>query len=134
MILKIVFLVITSFYIFSSLFLLTKLVMMRNKFLKLSLHAAALEQSVKSVLENTSEPIESSEGFLRFISESRDWAFQYIESVQQAIKQFSKEVDPAINYFDKFGDVISNQRPDYQSMQTISKAYKELMTMLPEEK
>ena len=134
MILKISLVIVTSLSISLSLFLLTKLVVMRNQFAELNLRAAILEQSVKNVLENNPTPIESSEGFLRFISESRDWAFQYIESVQEAIKQFSNEIEPSINYFDEYGDVISNQRPDYQAMQKISKAYKELIKMLPEEK
>lgn len=29
--------------------------------------------------------IEKTDGFIKFLSESRDWAFEYIENVQQAI-------------------------------------------------
>jgi heme/copper-type cytochrome/quinol oxidase subunit 2 len=32
--------------------------------------------------------LERSEGFIKFISESRDWAFEYIENAQKAIKEF----------------------------------------------
>jgi hypothetical protein len=32
-----------------------------------------------------SQSIEQTDGFVRFLSESRDWAFKYIEGVQQAI-------------------------------------------------
>ena len=34
--------------------------------------------------------IEETEGFLRFISESRDWAFEYIENVQNAINAYDE--------------------------------------------
>jgi hypothetical protein len=40
------------------------------------------------------------ESFLNFISESRDWAFDYIETVQSALNKFVAEVDPSIEYFD----------------------------------
>jgi hypothetical protein len=33
--------------------------------------------------------IEQTDGFLKFVSESRDWAFKYIEDVQKAIAEFS---------------------------------------------
>lgn len=32
-----------------------------------------------------SESIEKTDGFVKFLSESRDWAFKYIEDVQKAI-------------------------------------------------
>jgi hypothetical protein len=73
------------------------------------------------------------ESFLKFVSDSRDWAFQYIEEVQSGLKQFVSEVDPVIAHFDKFGDILSNQRPDYESMKAISIAYKELLKILPAE-
>ena len=73
------------------------------------------------------------ESFLKFISESRDWAFQYIEEVQGGLKEFVSKVDPVIAYFDRFGDILSNQRPDYESMKTISAAYKDLIKVLPVE-
>ena len=36
--------------------------------------------------------IEQSEGFLKFVSDSRDWAFKYIEDVQGAIVEFNSAV------------------------------------------
>jgi hypothetical protein len=37
--------------------------------------------------------LEKSEGFIRFISESRDWAFGYIEEAQETIKDFVEKTD-----------------------------------------
>lgn len=41
------------------------------------------EQLAKEVIKG--QAVENSDGFLRFVSESRDWAFQYIEEVQSAM-------------------------------------------------
>ena len=44
--------------------------------------ARRLEQELNT---RDSTKLEQTEGFVKFISESRDWAFKYIEDVQQAI-------------------------------------------------
>lgn len=72
------------------------------------------------------------ENFIKFLSDSRDWAFEYIENVQSTLSEFSNDVGPLIDHFDKYGDVLSTQRPDYDAMKKISKAYKELVKLLPE--
>jgi hypothetical protein len=82
-------------------------------------------------VDSTSDPVK--EDFLKFISDSREWAFEYIEEVQKTILNFKTTVEPHISFFDKFGDVLSNQRPDYEAMKTISAAYKELIAALPGE-
>ena len=37
-----------------------------------------------------SKKLEQTEGFFRFISQSRDWAFTYIEDVQKAIQELNE--------------------------------------------
>jgi hypothetical protein len=44
--------------------------------------ARRLEQELNT---KDSTKLEQTEGFVKFISESRDWAFKYIEDVQEAI-------------------------------------------------
>lgn len=39
----------------------------------------------EALLEIESNKLENTEGFIKFISESRDWAFKYIEDVQTTI-------------------------------------------------
>jgi len=46
--------------------------------------ASALE---KELGNKDSAKIEQTEGFVKFLSESRDWAFKYIEDVQGAISE-----------------------------------------------
>jgi len=38
--------------------------------------------------ENDAKTVEQSEGFLKFVSQSRDWAFTYIEDVQAALTDY----------------------------------------------
>ena len=71
------------------------------------------------------------ENFIKFLSDSRDWAYEYIESVQSGLNKFVDSVDADIAYFDEYGDVLSVERPDYAAMKNISKAYKELKNLLP---
>jgi hypothetical protein len=73
------------------------------------------------------------ENFIKFLSDSRDWAFLYIEDVQRALDKFITEVEPEILYFDQYGEVLSTQRPDYISLKKISEAFKELKTVMPME-
>jgi type II secretory pathway pseudopilin PulG len=72
------------------------------------------------------------ENFIKFLSESRDWAFQYIDEVQVAIKEFCDTVGPDIEYFDEYG-IVASSSPHYEALSKISKAYKQLASVLPEE-
>jgi hypothetical protein len=58
--------------------------------------------------------IEQTEGFLKFVSDSRDWAFEYIEDIQMALRAY----DIAIGIDD------AKLRSD---------AYKKLVSFLPED-
>jgi hypothetical protein len=73
------------------------------------------------------------ENFIKFLSDSRDWAFAYIEDVQQALDKFITDVEPEIVYFEKYGAILSEQRPDYISLKKISEAFKELKSVMPVE-
>jgi hypothetical protein len=73
------------------------------------------------------------ENFIKFLSDSRDWAYAYIEEVQTGLNVFVDEVDSYISYFDTYSDVLSVERPDYAAMKQISKSYKNLKKLLPVE-
>lgn len=75
---------------------------------------------------------ESSEAFLKFISESRDVAYTYIENTQAILNKFIKDIEPEILYFDEYG-VVGTAYPHYHSMKKISGAYKELKKLLPKD-
>jgi hypothetical protein len=75
--------------------------------------------------------IEQTEGFVRFLSESRDWAFEYIETVQNGLNSFVENAGPRLEYFDKYGRVIGS--PHAEGLEDILTAYRELQKLLPEE-
>lgn len=72
------------------------------------------------------------ESFIKFLSDSRDSAFDYIEEVQSKISDFVSEVDPLINYFDEYGDIMG-MIPNYDGMKKMSIEFKKLKKLLPEE-
>lgn len=72
----------------------------------------------------------AAEAFLKFISDSRDWAYQYIDEVQLALDKFITDIEPEILYFDEYGDLMSAE-PNYNSMKKISESVKELKKLLP---
>ena len=72
------------------------------------------------------------ENFIKFLSDSRDWAYQYIKDVQDGLEKFVNEVEPEIAYFDEYG-LVGDAYPHYHSMKKISLEYKELKKLLPSE-
>jgi hypothetical protein len=72
------------------------------------------------------------EDFLKFVSDSRDWAYTYIENVQESLNKFISDIEPEISYFKEYGDVGS-MAPNYYSMKKITGAYEELKKLLPED-
>lgn len=72
------------------------------------------------------------ESFIKFLSDSRDSAFEYIEEVQSGISKFVEQVDPEISYFNEYGDIMA-MLPNYDSMKKIATAYEDLIKLLPKE-
>ena len=72
------------------------------------------------------------ENFIKFLSDSRDWAFAYIEEVQVGLNKFVTDIEPEINYFKEYGDFTSMQ-PNYFALKKITEAYEELTKLLPKE-
>ena len=95
-----------------------------------------ISQKVAQTIVNKQKPINAitdQESFLKFLSDSREWAFDYIENVQNGLQEFINSVEPDLKYFDKYGE-IGSAYPHYDAMQRISTAYKQLKTLLPEVK
>jgi len=70
------------------------------------------------------------ENFIKFLSDSRDWAYQYIEEVQSGLKHFVDETAPEIQYFRDYSDIMA-MAPNYYSMKKISEEYEKLKALLP---
>lgn len=74
------------------------------------------------------------QNFIKFLSDSRDWAYQYIEDVQGGLKKFMDEVQPQIDYYNRYGIVVDGMVPPHDfALKKISKEVEELKRFLPEE-
>jgi hypothetical protein len=107
---------------------------LQNKTITLTLLKERIDKNIiidkiTKDLENT-KPIEQTDAFLKFISESRDLAFSYIEDAQTGINKFVKGVQPEIEYFNNF-KTISEGQPLHESMLIIAKEYEDLKKLLP---
>ena len=76
--------------------------------------------------------LEQTDGFLKFVSDSRDWAFQYIEEVQAALSEFDKELAPDLKWANTFGQV-GGETAHTNVLKRISEAYDKLKEVLPKE-
>jgi hypothetical protein len=100
--------------------------------------ASEIEKSIFSTklsevtLQSDTKKIEESEGFLKFISESRDWAFKYIEDVQESLSGFDRSVSESIEYL---YNNRSNLSDDHSSaaIVVVDEEYKRLKDILPED-
>jgi hypothetical protein len=86
----------------------------------------------KISMDYDKDQIENTDNFVSFLNQSRDWAFEYIENVQLGISKFVSDIEPEINYFKEYGDLMS-MAPNYHSMKKISESYEELKKLLPQE-
>jgi len=107
-----------------------KLRALKNNVKKLSAAYSKIEilMSSKTKLDNDAHQ----ESFIKFLSDSRDSAFEYIEEVQSGLSKFINDIEPEIKYFKEYGDFTSMQ-PNYFALKKITEAYEELAKLLPKE-
>lgn len=110
---------------------------MTEEFVKVLISQTQLELAYGNYVKakNSAEGADiHTQNFIKFLSDSRDWAFQYIEDVQVGIKKFMNEVQPQIDYYNKYGIVIEGVVPPHDfALKKISKEIDELKKFLPEE-
>ena len=107
---------------------------LRSQYQKLFVDMMLLEKLIGEIESSKIQSDESvhKENFIKFISDSRDWAYSYIEEVQTGLKHFIDETAPEINYFRDYSDTMA-LAPNYYSMKKISEEYDKLKKLLPEE-
>jgi hypothetical protein len=87
--------------IFSAIgYLLIALVLSKLQNRRLAVRAAQAEIDrlavyieTQELLKNEAARVESSDGFVKFMSKSRDWAFEYIETVQEDLLNLKELFD-----------------------------------------
>lgn len=81
----------------------------------------SLYEMSSSLLENQDTVQQQ---FLKFVSDSREWAFEYIENVQESIEDIIKFMKPV---------VINRDNKEYNDRDVLESVYKSLNKLLPEE-
>jgi hypothetical protein len=115
--------------------ILKRLDVITKAFTKLWVTNSTMQEALQSGLNVPSDKEDQDihkENFIKFLSDSRDWAYEYIEEVQVNLKKFVEEIEPEIKYFEEYGSPVAIQ-PNYYSMKKVVKAYRELIKLLPEE-
>jgi hypothetical protein len=104
----------------------------RGQYQQLFIDMMLLEKLINEIEDSKINSDESvhKENFIKFISDSRDWAYQYIEDVQAGLKHFIDETAPEIQYFRDYSDTMA-LAPNYYSMKKISEEYDKLKELLP---
>ena len=72
------------------------------------------------------------QNFIKFLSDSREAAFEYIYNTQKQIKEFIEVADKQFAFFDSYGMLTEGQLY-YDNMKTLSDEYKKLKLLLPED-
>ena len=101
----------------------------KNKRLANDLVQALVDKnSLAAKLNKTSiqeKPIDQTDGFLKFLSESRDSAFEYIEQTQAKLVAVQQELGPIV-------EVYKSTEKQTDSMKQVIKSYDDLMSLLPD--
>lgn len=95
-------------------------------------HNIILTKFAEELKKKEDVSVEKTDGFLKFISESRDMAFQYIEAVQAALATFKSKVEPKLKYSNTYG-TATGPTAHTKVLEEISLAYEELKKIMPED-
>jgi hypothetical protein len=99
------------------------------KNVQLTLDKTILTNKMSELLDaKNNVSLEQTEGFIKFISQSRDLAFNYIEDVQKALTEFDIRVRPLLLYMSASNNLDSEMN---KNIKNILIAYDELKKMLP---
>lgn len=85
----------------------------------------------KVLQELENKKLEKSDDFVKFLSDSRNSAFEYIENVQENLLKFDKQITKIIKWNETYGSTTGDN-PHSNKIKEISVAYKKLKNVLPE--
>jgi hypothetical protein len=84
----------------------------------------------EALMEIESKKLESTDGFLNFLSESRDWAFKYIEDVEKSFAEFDSAMKQVFQWSDTYGNV-SGDSAHTEPINEIKTAYEKYKSNMP---
>ena len=120
-------------FAFAYLITLFKINKINKSYTKLIISYKSLQDFVdNNNIEFKNEDDIHKENFIKFLSDSRDWSFSYIEDVQVKINKMITDLKSDVEYFEKFG-ILYDGHPSYEMITNFVKSYKELQDLLPKE-
>jgi predicted RNA-binding protein with EMAP domain len=120
-------------FAFAYLFSLIKINKINKSFTKLMISYKSLQEFIDSNnVQFKNENDIHKENFIKFLSDSRDWSFSYIEDVQNKINKMIADLRDDVEYFEKF-ESLYDGHPSYDILKNFVKSYKELEDLLPKE-
>jgi hypothetical protein len=106
-----------------------------NKILQMQLDAtttnAFLLDKLKDKDKEDSVKTDVQEGFINFLNQSRESAFEYIENVQSTLGNVVTDLSPIVEFHDKYGAIFDTDTRN--QMQVVSNSFRELKKLIPEE-
>ena len=104
-----------------------KLVKLADLLAQESIEKMALASKLTEIVsEENTKDIEKSDGFIKFLSDSRDSAFKYIEEVQSELKAFIAEAGPVV-------ETHRTSRDNNDHSKKLVESYDRLIKIMPEE-
>jgi flagellar hook-basal body complex protein FliE len=104
-----------------------------KEFLSVAMDNAILKEKLSKALEvNEIDTNNDSEAFTKFLSQSRDWAFEYIEDAQEKIIKMVSDVEYDIKNFQNFTS-SHDQSSNVVLLNKFIKHYDELKKMIPKD-
>lgn len=106
-----------------------------NKILQMQLDATTansfLLDKLKDKDKEESVKTDVQEGFINFLNQSRESAFEYIENVQSTLGNVVTDLSPIVEFHDKYGAIFDTDTRN--QMQVVSNSFRELKKLIPEE-
>ena len=106
-----------------------------NKILQMQLDAtttnAFLLDKLKDKDKEESVKTDVQEGFINFLNQSRESAFESIETVQSTLGNVVTDLSPIVEFHDKYGAIFDTDTRN--QMQVVSNSFRELKKLIPEE-
>jgi hypothetical protein len=120
-------------FAFAYLIALFKINKLNKSLTKLLISHKSLQEFIDSNnVEFKNESDIHKENFIKFLSDSRDWAYEYIENVQKSIDGIIEKTEATIKYHEDFGSL--EIEPYATQITILADAIEELKTLLPEQK
>lgn len=133
-ILALTFGILSGLFLFAYIKLLRKFFVVSKSFTDLFLSVYEFEKQFEEHQSTKSDTETHKDNFIKFLSDSREWAFSYIDDVQKGLKVFIEEVEPHVEYYKQYGVVVEGMvSPHDKALKTISEQFDNLKKYLPEE-